>query len=248
MKSQQLTPPTTATVIPSQLQRSKQPYPIVTTNQPTPQAYPSPVTSKEKDDTTATLLQLAGALQSPSSGSLFAPLKNTELFGSPSGLDYGLNFPLDGFTDLYRTEASVPAPETTTDFYLPEFHEYSRQHYEMASNPLRKRKPDEDEEQDETRAAEIRRQIHIQSEQKRRAQIKDGFEELRKHLPNCVNKKISKASILGKTVMYLQQLKQSHYQLAQEVERLQAENERLRQFQEQVLQKQALDKIYSIGL
>lgn len=48
-------------------------------------------------------------------------------------------------------------------------------------------------------SAEIRRQIHIQSEQKRRAQIKDGFDELRKHLPGCNNKKMSKASLLSRS-------------------------------------------------
>jgi Helix-loop-helix DNA-binding domain len=47
--------------------------------------------------------------------------------------------------------------------------------------------------------AELRRQIHIQSEQKRRAQIKDGFEELKKHLPGCQNKKMSKAAMLTRS-------------------------------------------------
>lgn len=47
--------------------------------------------------------------------------------------------------------------------------------------------------------AELRRQIHIQSEQKRRAQIKDGFDELRKHLPGCTNKKMSKAALLTRS-------------------------------------------------
>lgn len=50
--------------------------------------------------------------------------------------------------------------------------------------------------------AELRRQIHIQSEQKRRAQIKDGFEELKKHLPGCQNKKMSKAAMLTRS-MYM---------------------------------------------
>jgi len=281
LKSSALTPPTTATVIPSQLQRAKQPYPILTTSLAS-DAYPSPVANKEEQkeeavsSTAANLLQLAGKLGSPSS-SLFAPLKSSDMFGSPSGFDYGLSFPMENFsTDaFYRpgmlspnstalahaavaAAATIPEAGTTADFYLPEFHEYSRQHYEMSVNPnMRKRMKlgnvaeeaqNLEDEHDESRAAEIRRQIHIQSEQKRRAQIKDGFEELRKHLPNCVNKKISKAAILTKTVMYLQQLKNSHFQLAQELERVQVENERLKQFQEQVLQKQALDKIYSIGL
>lgn len=48
-------------------------------------------------------------------------------------------------------------------------------------------------------SAELRRQIHIQSEQRRRAQIKDGFDELRKHLPGCNNKKMSKAALLTRS-------------------------------------------------
>lgn len=50
-----------------------------------------------------------------------------------------------------------------------------------------------------TRLHELRRQIHIQSEQKRRAQIKDGFEELRNHLPSCLNKKMSKVALLHRS-------------------------------------------------
>lgn len=46
---------------------------------------------------------------------------------------------------------------------------------------------------------ELRRQIHIQSEQKRRAQIKDGFEDLRTELPACLNKKMSKVTLLHRS-------------------------------------------------
>jgi len=157
-----------------------------------------------------------------------------------------------------QTEKSVNMV-LPSDFYLPEFQEYGRHHYEMSANSdLRKRLRLQDgdesmlsleDETDQIKAAEMRRQIHIQSEQKRRAQIKDGFEELRRHLPNCVNKKISKAAILSKTTLYLQQLKQSHFALATEVERLQEENARLKQFQEQVLQQQKQSlKMYSGGV
>lgn len=47
--------------------------------------------------------------------------------------------------------------------------------------------------------SELRRQIHIQSEQKRRAQIKDGFEDLRNELPSCLNKKLSKVALLHRS-------------------------------------------------
>lgn len=58
---------------------------------------------------------------------------------------------------------------------------------------------DLEDDTDGVSAQEVRRQIHIQSEQKRRAQIKDGFEELRQHLPGCVNKKMSKAALLHRS-------------------------------------------------
>lgn len=48
---------------------------------------------------------------------------------------------------------------------------------------------------------EFRRQIHIQSEQKRRAEIKDGFEELRRQLPTTyTGRKLSKAVLLQKGI------------------------------------------------
>ncbi|KAK4516112.1 uncharacterized protein ATC70_011074 [Mucor velutinosus] len=93
--------------------------------------------------------------------------------------------------------------------------------------------------------AEIRRQIHIQSEQKRRAQIKDGFDELRKHLPGCNNKKMSKAALLTRTVQQLQHLKGMQNELLSEVERLLQENESLKKFQHGVLQRQAMEKMYT---
>ncbi|KAI9322874.1 hypothetical protein BX666DRAFT_665997 [Dichotomocladium elegans] len=94
--------------------------------------------------------------------------------------------------------------------------------------------------------AELRRQVHIQSEQKRRAQIKDGFDELRKYLPGCNNKKMSKASLLTRTVQQLQHLKTMQVELLEEVERLMQENENLKKFQHGVLQRQAMEKMYAI--
>lgn len=104
--------------------------------------------------------------------------------------------------------------------FLPEFHQYSKETYENGSSNSKKRrrtnsKKDDDDQQnsnnscsssdleEDVSAQEVRRQIHIQSEQKRRAQIKDGFEELRQHLPGCVNKKMSKAALLHRSKLFL---------------------------------------------
>ncbi|KAI8993388.1 hypothetical protein BDB01DRAFT_832211 [Pilobolus umbonatus] len=94
---------------------------------------------------------------------------------------------------------------------------------------------------------ELRRQIHIQSEQKRRAQIKDGFEDLRTQLPACLNKKMSKVTLLHRTVQHIQHLKSTQMTILAELERLVQENEQLRNFQQSVLQKQAIENMYSIG-
>ncbi|KAI8066444.1 hypothetical protein BC940DRAFT_302866 [Gongronella butleri] len=86
--------------------------------------------------------------------------------------------------------------------------------------------------------SELKRQIHIQSEQKRRAQIKDGFEDLRNELPSCLNKKMSKVALLHRTVQHIQHLKSTQATILSELERLMVENEHLRKFQQSVLQKQ----------
>ncbi|OAD01300.1 helix-loop-helix DNA-binding domain-containing transcription factor, partial [Mucor lusitanicus CBS 277.49] len=72
---------------------------------------------------------------------------------------------------------------------------------------------------------EIKRQIHIQSEQKRRAQIKDGFEDLRNELPSCLNKKMSKVALLHRTVQHIQHLKNTQMTILAELERLVGEND-----------------------
>ncbi|KAI8366263.1 hypothetical protein BD560DRAFT_401129 [Blakeslea trispora] len=112
--------------------------------------------------------------------------------------------------------------------------------------PTRKQKV-EQQDASATSVSELRRQIHIQSEQKRRAQIKDGFEDLRTELPACLNKKMSKVTLLHRTVQHIQHLKSTQMTILAELERLVQENEQLRSFQQSVLQKQALENMYSIG-
>ncbi|CAG8552375.1 14168_t:CDS:2, partial [Cetraspora pellucida] len=69
--------------------------------------------------------------------------------------------------------------------------------------------------------AEFRRQIHIQSEQRRRAEIKDGFEQLRRQLPfNTNGRKMSKATLLQKTVAHLKNMKSKENFLFDEINRL----------------------------
>ncbi|KAI9313426.1 hypothetical protein BX666DRAFT_1864249 [Dichotomocladium elegans] len=95
--------------------------------------------------------------------------------------------------------------------------------------------------------SELRRQIHIQSEQKRRAQIKDGFEDLRNELPSCLNKKMSKVALLHRTIQHIQHLKSTQVTILSELERLMNENEQLRKFQQGVLQKQAIETMYQVN-
>ncbi|KAI9012000.1 hypothetical protein CLU79DRAFT_722510 [Phycomyces nitens] len=168
----------------------------------------------------------------------------------------------------------IAKANTLPESFLPEFHQYSKETYENGGSKKRRRvqkqqqqvqqqqqqqsssssscdfessSSDQEDDIDSVSAAEVRRQIHIQSEQKRRAQIKDGFDELRQHLPGCVNKKMSKAALLHRTTQHLQHLKNNQTSLLAELERLMNENEQLRKFQDSVLQKQALERMYQMG-
>jgi len=173
------------------------------------------------------------------------------------------------------------APTTTEEFDTPEFFQYSKEKYESAKSGVKRRKRrgdndgilldgqggiigpgggTEEGEDDENCSAishaEFRRQVHIQSEQKRRAEIKDGFEELRRQLPFAYNgRKMSKATLLQKTVNHIKQMRSRESFLLEEINRLnqtvlylntQLENEK--KMGQIYRQRQTLDKIYALGL
>ncbi|OAD76302.1 helix-loop-helix DNA-binding domain-containing transcription factor [Phycomyces blakesleeanus NRRL 1555(-)] len=174
----------------------------------------------------------------------------------------------------YLNETIAKASSLPESFY-PEFLQYSKETYEQSTGggqSMQRKKQrkaqstgdskeecmeDSENEEDEEDGGdgsqkgpspiEIRRQIHIQSEQKRRAQIKDGFEDLRNELPACLNKKMSKVALLHRTVQHIQHLKDNQMSILSDLERLVHENEQLRKFQENILQKQAMDNMYSMS-
>ncbi|KAI9276088.1 hypothetical protein BY458DRAFT_472949 [Sporodiniella umbellata] len=148
----------------------------------------------------------------------------------------------------YLEETVAKAAALPESFYPP-FLQYSKESFES----VKKRARTEEEEGQPKKSKgndgqvnEIRRQIHIQSEQKRRAQIKDGFEGLRAELPTCLNKKMSKVTLLNRTVQHIQHLKNTQINILSDLQRLVQENEQLRSFQQSVLQKQALETIYHL--
>lgn len=128
----------------------------------------------------------------------------------------------------------------------PQQQQRQQQQQQQAENAGDESDNDEEMSNSTLTSTELRRQIHIQSEQKRRAQIKDGFEELRNELPACLNKKMSKVALLHRTVQHIQHLKDTQMSILSELERLVHENEQLRKFQEGVLQKQALENMYTM--
>ncbi|CAI2200070.1 1472_t:CDS:2, partial [Funneliformis geosporum] len=103
---------------------------------------------------------------------------------------------------------------TPDELDIPEFKQYNKEIYESSKSGNRRRRKSTREDCDTASSldgydgedgngsvthAEFRRQIHIQSEQRRRAEIKDGFEELRRQLPiNNNGRKMSKALLLQK--------------------------------------------------
>nr|CAG8448804.1 3918_t:CDS:2 [Entrophospora candida] len=104
--------------------------------------------------------------------------------------------------------------------------------------------------------AEVRRRMHIQSEQKRRAEIKDGFEDLRRQLPiSNHSRKMSKAMLLQKTVSHIKNMKSKECYLIEEINRLNqyisylaSELDREKRMNVIHQQKETLDKLYQIGL
>ncbi|KAI8085315.1 hypothetical protein BDF21DRAFT_414899 [Thamnidium elegans] len=148
---------------------------------------------------------------------------------------------------MYTTMPPSPASSTTTttttspsfihnvthqlnqaeaEIFLPEFHQYSKEFYENGSL-LKKRRRRRFDEVNNMPIAEVRRQVHIESEKKRRAQIKQGFDSLRQQLPG-VNKKMSKVGLLQCTVQHLQHFKKSQITILTEIERLIQDNQRLK--------------------
>ncbi|CAG8694898.1 17850_t:CDS:2, partial [Cetraspora pellucida] len=69
--------------------------------------------------------------------------------------------------------------------------------------------------------AESKRLIHIQSEQKLHAEIKDSFEKLRKQLPiTYTGRKMSQAVLLQKAVSHLENQSRKEFFLLLEINRL----------------------------
>lgn len=57
-----------------------------------------------------------------------------------------------------------------------------------------------------------------------------------------------KLTLSSLAVQHLQHLKRNQTSLLAELERMMSENEQLRKFQESVLQKQALERMYQMGM
>ncbi|KAI8055479.1 hypothetical protein BDF22DRAFT_742066 [Syncephalis plumigaleata] len=114
------------------------------------------------------------------------------------------------------TVPSISSQVSPTHPSFPEFHEYSRRHYEMSTDPearKRARMSQNTPEEENVHVLSMRTTPSDPhpSEQKRRAQIKDGFEHLREQIPSCNGSK-----------------KHTNLTLLAELERLSAENDRLR--------------------
>jgi len=88
------------------------------------------------------------------------------------------------------------------------------------------------QEHDKMQYKEHRRVCHINAEQKRRCNIKNGFDTLRQILPSVsqnTNTKISKAAMLQKAAEHIRQLKHDQQQKREECEQLKQEIEKYNQ-------------------
>ncbi|CAG8585294.1 14405_t:CDS:2, partial [Gigaspora margarita] len=151
------------------------------------------------------------------------------------------------------------------DLDIPEFLQYSKEKYEsqkMGCGQRRKLSHDEPfdnsdgDDIDDTSStmshSEFRRQIHVQSEQKRHAEINDGFEELRRQLPTTyTGRKMSKTVLLQKAVSHIKNQSRKGSFLLDEINRLSQTcvylSEELEK-EKKIRQERTLEKIYAAGL
>lgn len=136
--------------------------------------------------------------------------------------------PASSCVSIPSSYLSSQVNKVETEAFLPEFHQYSKELYENG-NLLKKRRRRRFDES-HLPVAEVRRQVHIESEKKRRAQIKQGFDALRQQLPG-VSKKMSKVGLLEYTVQHLKHFKKSQNTILFEIERLAQENQRMKEQQ-----------------
>eukprot|EP00127_Corallochytrium_limacisporum_P004511 Clim_evm11s166 gene=Clim_evmTU11s166 len=87
---------------------------------------------------------------------------------------------------------------------------------------------------------EARRQAHIVAEQKRRNNIRSGFDDLQALIPACntriPNQKQSKTAIIGKTIAHIESLEKSRSQLQAEVNEMMEELMTLRAIEAKQMQ------------
>lgn len=77
---------------------------------------------------------------------------------------------------------------------------------------------------------EKRRINHLNSEKKRRENIKDGMDALLKLVPQCTDPQMSKANILKKTREFILELHDGNRNLQMEIKRAHQENDELRRY------------------
>lgn len=167
-----------------------------------PQSPENPMTTQHTDDKSNTD---TSCCNSPSSILSTASIANTTT---------SLQFPTPSPSPYQHASENILTTRDNNTFYT-DFLDYKPYQEFLSSSSSSSKKPlqqqvvfqDDDEKEKETKTSgggkivnsELKRQIHIQSEQKRRAQIKDGFEDLRNELPSCLNKKLSKVALLHRS-------------------------------------------------
>jgi len=234
--------------------------------------YPSPVVSR-RTVTPGSLSDRSTPETTPSNDLLHMfdstiPASHLSFGLDPELNGIGLEFPLDSLlfsqvleSDESRTESPLrhvsenngdllfgqdsPAAVALTADMLQSLRAYSASAPPQQQRPsLQSKLEGGTSDDDRDQQSELRRQIHIQSEQRRRAQIKDGFEDLRMLIPQCSgNRKVSKAVILSHAVNYIEQLRNSQETLKQEVQRLQRDNEQIKTLLESLAIRQQFNQM-----
>ena len=114
-----------------------------------------------------------------------------------------------------------PPPQPDAEEEEGEEEEEDHSDTENGSRTLRRSVSSQDDQGERSRGtqtAEERRQVHILSEQKRRANINEGFEHVRAVLPLQTARKASKSKLLQTSVQYIEMLANTRDELISELQ------------------------------
>ncbi|KAG8929542.1 hypothetical protein FRC03_012364 [Tulasnella sp. 419] len=168
--------------------------------------------------------------------------------GRARAMSSGTGSPSSSYASAGSLSGLGLGPHRTKSYGVASIVNGQREKRRRAAAAKREEDDDDDDEEDDNlnngilpssevvvakRREEIRRQ-RIESEQRRRDELRDGYRKLKEVLP-VSNQKSSKVSLLDRATTHIRYLELTTSQMAQKVAELEAETQRLRQVNETLM-------------